>query len=703
MLGARCLRGISVGVRWNSSLVKIHPNRLKSWQEDAVQACVNAVHAGLPKIGVQLIAGAKKSRSWLLLHLMERLPPRTPDATQLLVVVASVKRAEKFAEDLKLFCDESFGQPTRAPPPHISDGSKWNVEVDRKNLTQVSNADIFLTTYQDMMKERVGKRLNTSKLKAVYLDQAHTARSEFYELLMSRITSDSGPPPVIGVSRAWDDVLGPMGVFDDIVYRRRITDPLQEEECRARFSAALIPPLGKIRVVSDKTRFETKALSTVMSRPPVLDATVQAWRDMAATRKSTLVYCADRAHAEKLAAAFQKAEITARAKTMRTPRSMRVDKNWRKWEDLLAEFKAGQFRILAVPRAEDRIVGMPWVDCVLIASPTLTMDKEALWNMMNPAMKGSDGKEDTLIIEVMAEEKSPDSFDLRRLLGLKMDQIDGRPLSELRQVAEEDWRRRFEEQKAKLALKKHQPPPPPLIPESNVCQLPASPALLQQAHDEAADRGFRIANEVPPKKRWVRSAPGVYVRDCLQHGHVILRKVDMKGSEVYEAFWTPRQLESEEAPSEPAKKLSAPGNIKTVAIRINRFLEPKKEVMKDRELKATELQLAALRRFCPPTMAHVVRDGKPMARDDFIEWLTTGDASTALGRLRYNSDFPDGSGFTYKEQTAIVARIRQLKRPWEALFKKKADIEAARAKKRADKAARRAGIEDAAQKTASED
>ncbi|KAJ7739055.1 hypothetical protein DFH07DRAFT_840531 [Mycena maculata] len=641
MLGRHCLRILSAGIRCNSSVANNDTKKffLKNWQKDAVDACVNAVHAGLTRIGMQLAAADAKGT--MLPVLMDRIPPpqRNSDATRLLVVTVSQKRAEKLAEELKK-------QPY------------WDVDLDKKKATAVCNADIFITTFTDATKERVVRRYDHSKVKAIFLDQAHKATPVFYELLMSWFDPARGPdthqPIVIGASASAEEVLGALGYFEQIVYRRKFIDALEESwECNARFAARLAPI--HLAEISEK-QWHTK-LSVAMSRPLVLESTVQAWLDMAATRQSTLVWCVDNKHAKTLAAAFLEAGVDAE---VRIPGKPDDDDAKLACEAQTAAFKAGELPVLLVPRSDVSEIDMPWIDCVLIASPT--PGKDALGNMIRPGMKMWGDKADTLIIEVVDRKKSP-SYDIRDLLQLEYQKINGETLDVLRHRAVESSITNLE--RAVGA------PTKALRPALDVEQLPASPALAQQEREEVEDRALNAANESRPKRRWVRCASGIYVHDCFNRGHAILRELEIQeGPAMYEAWWTPRQLDSEVVPEAAARKLSEPGPFDDVMAEVNEFLLKKHtETLRDRQLKASVSQLRALRDFAPPTMAHVLCNGEPMMLDDFLEWLTAEDASTALARLRYNTECPDGSGFTYKEQAAILAKMRANIRPWEALIR----------------------------------
>ncbi|KAJ7451794.1 hypothetical protein B0H11DRAFT_2075129 [Mycena galericulata] len=292
MLARRCLLRLPTSSRgvWHRSATEQSPP-LKGWQEDAIQACTDAINGGLSRIGVQLMPG--ESNQILSPVLMDRIPPSPKNlgATRLLFVGLSPNRAEGYAVHMQ-----------RYGPAH------WHIEVDRNEATAASQADVLLTTYKDMEQARVIKRYDQSKLKAIILDQAHRPKPAFYDSLRRSLESRPNVPQpvVIGMFKSFEDELS--SFFQSIVFRRDVLNTFQENwECSARF-LAVPAPLGLRNI----NMAQTTHASNAMSRDEVVESTVHALRDMAATRKTTLVYCVDLRHARKLGTAFQEAGIVAR-------------------------------------------------------------------------------------------------------------------------------------------------------------------------------------------------------------------------------------------------------------------------------------------------------------------------------------------------------------------------------------------------------
>jgi hypothetical protein len=100
---------------------------LKTWQEDAIQACLNEIHAGRTKVGIQLGTAQRHTLTGLMDGMLKNL-----DAKQLLVVAAQRADAGKLAERLS------------------QDYPEWTADVYSKNskkIPKLSHADMCMLSY----------------------------------------------------------------------------------------------------------------------------------------------------------------------------------------------------------------------------------------------------------------------------------------------------------------------------------------------------------------------------------------------------------------------------------------------------------------------------------------------------------------------------------------------------------------------------
>ncbi|KAJ7091886.1 hypothetical protein B0H15DRAFT_179108 [Mycena belliarum] len=627
--------------------ISVEPRRppLKSWQEDAIQATLNAVANGVPRIGLHICGSDKIST---LATIVDRMQPPNATATGLMLVAVSVKRAEKLTEMLS---------KQRGSAPEL------NVQI--KSYTQI-------------LKSRAVQNYDESKFKAILLLEAHRARPEVFDIIAPTFNSDQDQskgsltpyvPVIIGSSSSEDvNALERTHFFKEIVYRRTVIDAVKDKDrwkCGARFVAVSAPiHISGLKVSVNKTQpFHKASGSKLMSQPLALQATIQAYLDNAVTRRTTLVYCIDDSHAQALLQGFSDANIDARSVTQFAAGYERPkDQKKLDYKATLAAFNEGAFPVLIAAYNLNLPIDLPSIDCVLIASLTFTRD--ALLQMILPGMKASPEtqKQDTLVIQVVDHSKKYHGYDICDLLRLDVGQVDGQPLDVLQQRAMEKAQRDLEigeielPQEATPALTQAQMLQATLPIDVRVPPRLESVVLARKAPDEPPDTLDTFARDVFSKKRWIECSSGVFVNDWADHGHAIIRASPREG--LWEAFWIPRRLDTGGSVVLGAeRKLSVIGSLPDLLTKVSKFRGPWSVSREHRNSKkATAAQLAALRQFCPDTIKDLESEGKPLATDEFLEWLTVGDASNALARFRYGGDHIV-EPFTFEEQTAILKRM----------------------------------------------
>ncbi|KAJ7765705.1 hypothetical protein B0H16DRAFT_1717620 [Mycena metata] len=693
---------------------------LKPWQDDAVRACLAAIDVGRTRIGMHTFGDPSLS---LLPNLLDRIQP-SPNARANVpqaVVVADKMRAVKIAHTLA---------------QHRVD---WKVEIDTIGSIPPSEADVLVTTYEHALNDRKAKnrfmqRFDMTGLKAIVLSNPESCPD--FNLLWSRLfetpeteedeansradatrlqtpepeEDEANPqaatllhnPVVIGTTMKDDlNTLLRLDHIPEVVYRRTFLHSLAENwECNPRF-VAIPAPLGLRNLhIKSKIDFQQLPLAKTMREPQALALTVKGWRDHAATRKSTVVYCVNDRHAQKLQQKFKDANIDAR-----TPTDDRYT----------AKFEAGEFPVLIVTHRNT--IELPQVDCVVLATPTL--DTTAFGNQLLSAMKASPetGKEDSLVIQIVDANRAKRSqeYDLADLLQLPVGEIQGQALdtvplraeqmsiAALKQEIVDRERRRIErenrppkykptaaeraERAERLGLKKAMP-------------YEVSEKAPQDEQDEALD----TVNQFFASKsgrHWVRCAPGVYLHDCRSRGHAIIRRKETaEGANDYEAYWSPVTLVDGLAQGgPPAQWLTAQSpKLEDVLPHVGEFLDfYTPSIDEEAMVKASEFQLAALKGlYTHSTMPYVLTNGQAISRNKFFKYLTRREASGALGRLRYPHD-ADPVPFTLAEQAVILKRINDNKKPALPRFptrgelqkRKRASLDRLRERRRQEKAQER--------------
>jgi ATP-dependent helicase IRC3 len=96
--------------------------------------------------------------------------------------------------------------------------------------------------------------------------------------------------------------------------------------------------LDRVSLNNQTGDFNTHSLSAVMNTDSINRVIVQTWIARASTRKSTIVFCINIAHVERLTQTFRSHGIDARYVFAKTPATER--------RQLITDFKRGKFPVL---------------------------------------------------------------------------------------------------------------------------------------------------------------------------------------------------------------------------------------------------------------------------------------------------------------------------------------------------------------------
>ncbi|MBE7182457.1 MAG: hypothetical protein INR71_14840 [Terriglobus roseus] len=146
------------------------------------------------------------------------------------------------------------------------------------------------------------------------------------------------------------------------------------------------------RVKTSGNDFQLAALSAAVNTRPTNEIIVQAWKHRVGERKSTLVFCVDKAHVTSLTAMFRAHGVEAEYVTSDTTRSVRANR--------LEEFKAGRLPVLLNCGVFTEGTDIPNIDCVLLARPTKSQN--LLVQMIGRGVRLHAGKKDCLVIDMVS-------------------------------------------------------------------------------------------------------------------------------------------------------------------------------------------------------------------------------------------------------------------------------------------------------------
>ncbi|EJD04075.1 P-loop containing nucleoside triphosphate hydrolase protein [Fomitiporia mediterranea MF3/22] len=404
--------------------------QLRPYQETCLQACLETLRdKDSTRIGISLPTGSGKTTVFVSLISMLQPPPSSPNAVRALIIVNSVELARQAAEQVgRMF-------------PELS------VEIDQGTKHKASGlADVTVATYQSLLRNTRLEKFDPNRLKCIIVDEAHHAAAPSYRKILSHFDPNIRNPdvdfvapklphaiPIIGFSATFSrhDGLALGSVFQRIVYHRDFLEMIKEQWlCNVRFTSVKAKlNLSEVTINTRSGEFNPTSLAHVVNTETVNKLVVNSWLDLAASRRSTLVFCVNLAHLRELTNTFREAGIDARYVYANTPANER--------KALVEAFKAGKFPVLLNVAILTEGADIPNIDCVVVAKPTRSRNVFAQMIGRGMRLSPATGKEDCHIIDfVDSTNRVPGIVSTPTLFGLNPDEIiDGQTPEELEKRA----------------------------------------------------------------------------------------------------------------------------------------------------------------------------------------------------------------------------------------------------------------------------
>ncbi|KAK0718247.1 P-loop containing nucleoside triphosphate hydrolase protein [Lasiosphaeria miniovina] len=355
--------------------------RLRNYQEECIQSILTSFDQGHKRVGVSLATGSGKTV--IFTHLIDRVKPLSPTATQTLILAHRKELVEQAARH----CANVYPDKT--------------IEVEMAKLSASGTADITVASIQSMTSKGRLAKFDPSRFKLVLVDEAHHIVAPGYLRVLGHLglaTKQPSSPHLVGVSATFSrfDGLALGAAIDEIVYHKDYVDMIGEKWlCDAVFTTvdskanlSKVSRLGK----GGGGDFDTAALSRAVNTDEINDITVRAWVAKASGRKSTLVFCVDLAHVASLTQSFRHYGVDARFVTGGT--------RTRERSACLDAFKAGEFPVLLNCGVFTEGTDIPNIDCVLLARPTRS--RNLLVQMIGRGMRLHPGKENCHVIDMVS-------------------------------------------------------------------------------------------------------------------------------------------------------------------------------------------------------------------------------------------------------------------------------------------------------------
>ncbi len=299
---------------------------LRPYQEDSIVSALRLLDAGEKRLGISLGTGGGKTV--IFTHLIDRVQPPTPDATQTLILAHRRELVEQAARQ----CRELYPDKT--------------IDVEMGNRHASGIADITVASVPSLS---AGDRLSKyvpERMKLVLADEVHHAVAPTWLKVLEhfRLTDDvdRGVTALVGVSATLSraDGLKLGTVIDHIAYHKDYVDLINDRYLSdVRFTTIETGvDLSRVVTRSGDGEFQTKSLSHAVNTPEANGIVVRSWMELSGERKSTLAFCVDLAHVSAITDLFRHYGYDARSITGNTRLADRKEN--------LDAFKAGKFPVL---------------------------------------------------------------------------------------------------------------------------------------------------------------------------------------------------------------------------------------------------------------------------------------------------------------------------------------------------------------------
>lgn len=324
--------------------------KLRDYQIDAIDKCMEAINEGSKRIGVSMATGGGKTV--IFSNLIDKLKQESGKSDfKALVLVHRRELANQAGNTIK-----------RAFP-----NARVQLEMGKQH-TDIEQSDVIIASVQSLI-----RRLDKYKkddIDLIIIDEAHHSVAKSYVEILRyfNANSPSSKIPVVGFSATFEraDNKALSEVIDKIVYHRGILDMIDDKWlCEGKFTTVKIKTdLSKVEKSYATDDFKIDSLSKVMNTPEVNKIILMSYLHQRKEHnvKSALLFGVDVAHVKSLHELFVSNGINAKDVTGRTKDEIR--------DSYIKDFKDGKIEVLMNCGIFTEGTDMPNIDCILLCRPT---------------------------------------------------------------------------------------------------------------------------------------------------------------------------------------------------------------------------------------------------------------------------------------------------------------------------------------------
>ncbi|ORX36359.1 P-loop containing nucleoside triphosphate hydrolase protein [Kockovaella imperatae] len=490
---------------------------LRPYQREAITACIEALSAGVKRMGVSSPTGSGKTT--MFMHLIPQvIEPDSEDTSsgtylsrwkrkQTLVLVNGIELAQQAYNAAKRLLPED-----------------WTVEIEQGKKHASGTADVTIATYQTLMREGRLTKFDADRCGLIIVDEAHHSASHSYLRLLHHFNRDVKLPdavdpiesrdhertvPIVGFTATFsrNDHMALSDVYQQIVYHREVQLMLEEGWlCPAKLTTIEADlSLGDVEVNPKSGDFSTTALARHLDTPEVRDLVLRTYLHKAESRRSTLIFCTNLAHVDHLKQTFRNAGVDARSVSSLLATGQRAE--------LIRGFSDGEFPVLINCEVLTEGTDIPQIDCVILARPTKS--RNLLIQMIGRGLRQSpaSGKSDCHIIDLV-DNVSQGITASPTLLGLSQEDVAGKP-----RIQKEDGEEKAEDSEEDGP----QLPAPEVIPSGRKINK----VTMVDLDDPFGikEPGFRPLAQLS-ENAWVTCRYGVFVLDLFNAEYLKIEQVN---------------------------------------------------------------------------------------------------------------------------------------------------------------------------------